>query len=319
MCGHSITPHFLRKTSGGNFNFMCMSTTRSPEHRRFALTSFVDIADELQHSKVNYYCYQQEVCPQTKKLHWQAYFETHKKHSKSAIIKFLEALLKCHDFHVEIAQASMDKNRHYCQKESGIEGTFVEWGEPMKQGKRNDLEDVCQQVVEGKSTKEIYVENPTAVKHYKLIHELRKTLLTDKTKLRKLEVYYIWSKTGGTGKSHKVFEMISGADYSCPMLSPPKIWFQDYEGQPVIWLDDVNLLEYPRSTILRMLDQFPMHVENKGGSFPACYTKVYITSNIDPDVIYQRDYCIWRRFTEIIHVPEIIFSQKIVQKNTLSM
>jgi hypothetical protein len=63
--------------------------------------------------------YQEEVCPETKRRHYQGYIRTHRQHRLSAMIKLLSGV------HIEIAR-DWKALLNYCKKaESAIEGTQV--------------------------------------------------------------------------------------------------------------------------------------------------------------------------------------------------
>ncbi len=115
--------------------------------------------------------------------------------------------------------------------------------------------------------------------------------------LRNVEVIYIYGPPG-TGKSTYVWDNVKNTSfYQPPPIRDGKIWFDGYTGQDVLWLEDMVLNTLSRDLILRILDKFPLLCEVKGGTTYACWTKVYITSNQEPEYLEE---AVQRRFTDVI-------------------
>lgn len=88
-------------------------------------------------------------------------------------------------------------------------------------------------------------------------------------------------------------------------------WFDGYLNQPIVIVDDFRG-EYPLPLLLKLLDRYPMQVPIKGGFVNWCPKKVYITSNIRPDIWYQDSdsasvAALLRRFERVDHVMQPLY------------
>lgn len=97
---------------------------------------------------------------------------------------------------------------------------------------------------------------------------------------RELEVIIRWGKTS-TGKTRGPYE--EGAYMWCPDSTE---WWDGYEGEEILLIDDF----YGQVKVARMLHLlrgYQCRLPIKGGFRYAEWTKVYITSNTDPDAWYN--------------------------------
>lgn len=118
---------------------------------------------------------------------------------------------------------------------------------------------------------------------------------------RDVRVY--WG-TSGSGKSFNAW--LEAGDESYPK-DPRTKWWTGYQGQAHVVIDEF-CGGFDICHLLRWLDKFPVHVETKGGSRPLQATKIWITSNLEPDSWYplatpEQLIAIKRRMT-IVHFTE---------------
>lgn len=201
--------------------------------------------------------------------------------------------------HFEMAKGTALQNKEYVSKsgkwesskksETQVPDTFEEWGEmPVeRQGARNDLADVYSMVKQGLSNFDIIEQMPDVMFHLDKLDAVRQ-MLKDKeysNKWRELEVQYIYGETG-TGKTRGVMEkygyenVYRVTDYKHP--------FDGYMGE------DVILFEEFRSSIslgdmLKYLDGYPVVLPCRYANKQACFTKVYICTNIPLERQYPVD------------------------------
>lgn len=111
-----------------------------------------------------------EVCPKTKKEHYQAYVQFDK------AISFLQAKKRIwKGAHIEAAQGSVEENQTYCSKEN----IFFEWGKAKSQGQRTDLENLMEEIREGKTDISLAEQYPcTFERYYRFIAHYRDMLKT---------------------------------------------------------------------------------------------------------------------------------------------
>ena len=172
-----------------------------------------------------------------------------------------------------------------------------------RQGQRNDLIDLYDMIKQGLSNFDIIEENPAYMMHIDKIERARQIVKEEKFKnvLRDLEVTYIWGDTG-TGKTRSVMDQYGYenvyriTDYHHP--------FDSYKGQ------DVVIFEEFRSSLkiqemLNYLDRYPLELPCRYLNKIACYTKVYIISNIpltcQYDYIQQQYPETWEAFCRRIY------------------
>lgn len=222
--------------------------------------------------------------------------------------------------HIEQANGSHQENRDYVRKEgkwledakheTNLADTFDEWGElpPDRSHKESQSERIMQMVRDGKSNAEILEEIPTAFSKLHFIEQARQTLIQDKYKdtWRSLNVTYLWGDTGA-GKTRSVMETYGYSKvYQVTNYDHP---FDSYIGQ------DVIIFEEFRSSLriddmLKYLDGYPLMLPCRYADKVACYTKVFIISNISLEQQYPNVQVdnpeTWaafrRRIHEVIHM-----------------
>lgn len=198
--------------------------------------------------------------------------------------------------HIEPANGKHQDNRDYIRKEgkwlddakheTNLPDTFEEWGElpPDRSRQETQSAQIMQMVRDGKSNAEILTELPTAYSKLHYIEQARQTLLHEQFKdaWRDLKVTYLWGDTGA-GKTRRVMDtygyskVFQVTNYEHP--------FDNYKGQ------DVVIFEEFRSSLriddmLKFLDGYPLMLPCRYADKHACYTKVFIISNISLEQQY---------------------------------
>lgn len=141
------------------------------------------------------------------------------------------------------------------------------------------MDAVIESIDEGKRTGDIALENPGAFIKFskgieKLIHERSKREVPD---WRNVEVIVLTGPTG-CGKTRMAHQESDIFDIVC---TGSRLWFDGYEGQKTLLLDEFGREAVNFEFLLRLLDGYKMRLEVKGGFTYAEWTKVYITSNIN--------------------------------------
>lgn len=95
----------------------------------------------------------------------------------------------------------------------------------------------------------------------------------------KVEVHIGPTCTGKTRTCHDAADYHGGGLY-CPLMDQGKIWFDGYDMEKSILLDEFTGDHVSISLLLRLLDIYPMRVSSKGGSKIPAWECVYITSNL---------------------------------------
>lgn len=243
--------------------------------RRYALTFYTkpDISALQEKQEIRYFIMGEEICPETKRTHWQSYIELNKVMRVAA----LKTLLNDNTVHVERCKGSPEDNIRYCSKDGKVE----QFGESKKQGQRTDVEALYTHFKEGKKLGDALDEGihlSTIARHPKFVNMLELHFTPPRTEKTELHIY--WGPTH-TGKSHTAFEEAKklGEVYFKPVDSN---WWDGYDGQPCVILEDFRG-EISLATMLRLADKYPMRVPVKGGYKQFNSKRIYVTSNIDVD------------------------------------
>lgn len=234
-------------------------------------------------------------------------------------IRFVAIKNKFPSAHIDFCRGTIKDNRDYIRKEGKYKGstkeetnlpeTFEESGEmpPERQGQRNDLIELYDMIKSGMSNYEILETNPGCMNYIEKIDRTRYVIKQEQFKnvFRQLETTYIFGESG-IGKSRSVMEQYGYenvyrvTDYKHP--------FDSYSGQDVIVFEEFysNL---KINDMLNFLDGYPLDLPCRYNNKIACYTKVYIISNISLNDQYaeiQRKYEeTWKAFLRRISKVQI--------------
>lgn len=158
-------------------------------------------------------------------------------------------------------------------------------------------------VREGKSNAEIISECPTAYSKINYIEQTRQTLLEERyrNEWRSLEVEYLWGTTGA-GKTRSVMEKHGYANvYRITDYAHP---FDGYRGQDVVIFEEFRS-SLTIADMLNYLDGYPLALPCRYANKVACFTKVYLVTNIPLEEQYpniQQDSPeTWNAFRRRIH------------------
>lgn len=159
--------------------------------------------------------------------------------------------------------------------------TFEEWGEmpQERQGKSKDVERIYSLIKDGATNQEIVEAVPSGMLQIEKIDRTRSMLRDSEfaNAWRDLEVTYIYGETG-TGKTRGVMEKYGYAN--CYRVTDYRHPFDSYDGQDVIIFEEYRS-QFKISDMLNYLDGYPLLLPCRYFNRQACYTKVFIISNVD--------------------------------------
>lgn len=223
--------------------------------------------------------------------------------------------------HIEPAMGSNQENRDYIRKEgkwltdekneTNLIETFEESGElpPDKDATVKESTVIYEMIKDGANDYEIMEAIPNAMNRLDKIDKARHTIREQKYKyeFRKLSVVYIWGETG-VGKTRSVIDKHSYENiYRATNYKNP---FDTYQGQDVIIFEEFRS-SLPISEMLNYLDGHPVVLASRYFDRQACYSQVYIITNIPivkqyPNIQIDEP-ATWRAFkrriNEVIHMP----------------
>lgn len=218
----------------------------------------------------------------------------------------LKNRLKSHSIHAERVIDS-EAAAHYCEKP--VEGCTCQHCEkarkdgqvlfgPIYIGKKPDYakkaavkptDELLELIIEKNMSDAQLLENAAwgLLRHSKGIDRIRKAMMERRAnEFRKVEVILL-TGDAGTGKTAWATNKYAG-DYYKPDLSKNTIWFDDYQGESVLILDDFRGSSIKFENLLNLLDGYKLMLPIKGGHTYALWTTVIITSNAIPSQWYQR-------------------------------
>lgn len=166
--------------------------------------------------------------------------------------------------------------------------TFEEWGEmpQEKQGKSKDVERILELIQNGADNQEIVLTVPSAMMNLEKVERTRSMLRDSQfaNSWRTLEVTYVFGKTG-SGKTRYVMDKYGYTN--CYRVTDYKHPFDTYDGQDVIIFEEfrssLNIAD-----MLNYLDGYPLLLPCRYFNRQACYTKVYLVTNVPLDWQYER-------------------------------
>lgn len=221
--------------------------------------------------------------------------------------------------HIEKAFGSANENRDYIRKEgkwaddkkseTSHKGSFYEFGNIPNECEERDpkMYKLLCNVKDGLSTTEIIDETPSFAFKLKDIDILREAYLSERyrSENRELTVTYLFGasgtgKTSGIYKKHPASEICRITDYN----GKNGVRFDSYHGQDILVFEEFNS-QIPIETMLNYLDIYPLTLPARYSDRTACYTKVYITSNLPLNEQYidvkHNHHETWKAFIRRIH------------------
>lgn len=217
-------------------------------------------------------------------------YHTHVFIACSSAVRFSTIRNKFEGAHFEMAKGTAQQNREYVFKEgkwtndkkedTNLKDTHEEYGEcPLeRQGQRNDIHDLYDMIKQGSSDFEIIEENPNYLLNIEKVDRARQIVREEefKNKFRKLHVQYLYGETG-SGKTRFVMEkygysnVFRVTDYKHP--------FDSYKGQDVVIFEEFRS-SLKIQDLLNYLDGYPLELPCRYANKIACFTKVYLITNI---------------------------------------
>lgn len=219
--------------------------------------------------------------------------------------------------HVEVAYSSPEDNRTYIfgpyekgGKSKPVNPDAWEDGELPSQGRRSDIDQVKDLVLQGSGMRDIV----PAVSGYQAAKYAELLLKHSECKRRwKPTVKWFWGPTG-TGKTKTAYEELElleeGEVYTCMATSK---WWEGYDAHKCVIIDDMRGDFAKFHDLLKILDRYPYRVETKGGSRQLLARNIIITSAKSPRDLYlgKTDEDIGqltRRIDEIRHFSDSVYN-----------
>jgi len=249
--------------------------------------------------KATYLVYQEEMCPDTGRIHIQGYAEFPSPIRRKKLQEYI-----ANPCHVEKRMGTPQEAADYCKKEaSRLAGTSPkEFGIISRgQGARNDLNEVHAMLQAGATELAIADAHFTPwVKYHKGIRLYKELTLKPRTKATVSII--IWGE-GGIGKSHLAFNTFPNS-YRVTKGNCG-IWYDRYNQEDAVIFDDFkNWISF--TDWKGVIDGYKFTVDAKGGQREFTSKFAIFTSNFNPrtdwyDRVGQDDVPFERRLHIILH------------------
>lgn len=242
--------------------------------RHYCATFFIEPKIKLPDG-VRYAIYGKEICPSSGKTHWQSYLEFNKPMRMAAVKKMYDDKT----IHLEERRGTRDQARTYCMKDN----MFEEFGQWISgQGHRSDLDNFVEKLKGGTKLSELMLEEPRLYCQYRngLKDIAAEIFKAEIPAFREVEVILITGPTG-CGKTRQAM-----AEATYKIQGSQLQWWQDYEGDEVICIDEYNN-DMKITDMLAILDGYKLRLNIKGSHTYAAWKKVYITTNLKINEVHE--------------------------------
>ena len=235
------------------------------------------IKELLNNENVKYACGKEEIGEENHTHHLHIFIIFNSPRYFNAVVNLFKPF-NCG--HVELCKGSIQDNIDYIKKvETTVDGTFFEIGDiPKGQGNRSDIASIKELIESGYSADEIVDLFPQFLFHFdKIENYVRHHRMNEySTKERDIKVTYIYGLPG-VGKTRYVVNKHGYKNmYRVTQYKHP---FDSYKGQDVLVLDEFRFqIEF--SEMLNLIDRYPFELDCRYNNNTACYTRVYVISNI---------------------------------------
>lgn len=241
------------------------------------------VAEWAEKQGFKYLICQVEQAPSTGQVHLQGYLVLENQvHLGGLKRRFSDTA------HWEVRKGNHKQAKDYCSKaETRLNGPW-ELGDEPKQGERTDVKTIYEMVKAKKTQLEILEATEGASAKFEKALKYQRFILQEGESDRQLQgvrTIVLWGPKG-TGKSYGAINFIAGnKDYyilDAPSTKGGAIWFDGYDGQHTLILEDFDGDSVSFAFLKRMLDVYKFKVPIKGGFSWAVWTTVVITSNLHP-------------------------------------
>nr|AQU11726.1 replication protein [Cruciviridae sp.] len=267
--------------------------------------------------EIKYFVGSYEMCPSTKRMHWQCYAEFN---GNSRSLMSVKTIFECPSANIQNRKGNRDQARHYCMKPVpdcsctncteakaalNDKHVVVELGSFEKedsdgpgQGARTDLKNAKTFVLQpGVTDFKMYVEDNehshTIAKYYKFFERARlvnQQHIAETSVTEKKEILVIVGPTG-TFKSSSARQTAANKNYRIFQLPQPsasgQIWWDGYDNQECVIIDEMSG-KFPLLDMLNLTDRYPYMGQVKGGSKYITPKMIIFTANTEPEEWYPR-------------------------------
>ena len=201
--------------------------------------------------------------------------------------------------HIEQMRGTPQDSMVYCTKED--KAAFV-YGSLPEPGKRNDLVQACLSLQNGSTMRDLALEcGSVVVKYHKGLSTFKSLIQPTRDVSDPPTVYWLYGETG-TGKTKRAWEFATSLFGDSVWTSHDELkWFDGYDGQDAVIIDDFRSKNVSFSFLLRLLDRYQLKVPVKGAYVNWSPKLILITTPHDVDTTFAK---------RAEHIPEDLLQLK---------
>lgn len=265
---------------------------------------------------MNYLVWQEELSPQTQRLHVQGYVEFKNRvrlgNSKGGLKKLYPTAAWF------MRRGTALQASDYCKKVDtrAVGGRSYEAGEIRGKGRgeRTDLSDAVV-ILKERGLKAVAEDAPEVfVKYHNGFRALSQ--LTAAERPAGVRTVYVLYGPPGTGKSfyaRQLAEGVGNGRFCVPAVNNSnKLSFENYQNESTIILDDFHPVQFSSQNLKTMTDRYQNVLVGRGVSPNNNADQIVVTSNSEPQFWWKDDPTFWgalvRRSTFIIHCGQNVWS-----------
>jgi len=251
---------------------------------------------------VKYFKGQRERGEETGKEHLQFFIDFEKAVYFTTVQKLLPPTT-----HIEQRKAKQKiKAVNYCCKEDTRIGQVMEFGEFVEDRQNSNTEKFFERLHGGATNMELQQEFPTLYAQYGVdkIEKFRQDKLRSEygDKFRDIKVTYIYG-AARLGKTSYIYDKYKPSEI-CRVTNYKVGTFENYNAHKVLVLDEfTGKLEI--EFVNNLLDRLPLELPARYANRTACFTEVYIISNLPLADLYKDEQSktpeVYKAFRERIH------------------
>ena len=218
--------------------------------------------------------------------HFQGYFRFKSRRSFAAVRRLLTQGGRCR-FHLEPRRGTIDQAIQYCtditKRDVNAFGDIVEHGiRPAGGGSRTDIRDCLGLVKQGKKLRDLYDQHPEVMVKYARGISAARIIYEDPRNFKTIVKWYYGGT--GTGKSRAACDEAGDDVY---WKAGGNKWWDGYDGQETVIIDDYRCDLCPFHVLLRLFDRYPMQVEGKGTVMQFRSRTIIVTAPHKPQVMWR--------------------------------
>lgn len=270
-------------------------TTGNTRIRSVAITIF-DENEMIKFSELpcKYKIFGKEICPNTGRIHWQAYIYFKNARSFKSIKKDLPTA------HIEKAIGTAEQNRIYCSKD----GDFIEEGIMPQQGKKVSADELRKMTNE-----EIIDLDSRCHKAYINARDLLNNDLDIDDIAKEIKVYWIQGQSG-IGKTEMAKQIMRANSEKlgkkCNLIKYENTFYSGIGEAKMALYDDFRDNHMKASEFINLIDYNKHSMNIKGGNKVNTYNLIIFTSIQKLDEIYknvhEESQKQWLRRIEVINM-----------------